>query len=135
MTNPLTAPYGAWKSPITPDLIVEEAVRLGMITLDGSDIYWIEGRPAEQGRNVVVRRTADGTITSMTPPGFNVRTRVHEYGGGDFIADQGTVYFTNFGDQQLYRQDGSSTPVQITPTSLKRYADPVIDRGRQRLIC
>ena len=84
MTNPQTAPYGSWKSPITSDLIVSESIRLGQTALDGRDTYWIEGRPSEGGRNVIVRRTADGTVADMTPLPFNARTRVHEYGGGDY---------------------------------------------------
>src|SRR3989442_1653106 len=48
-----TLPYGAWRSPITSDLIVGEAIGLGDILIDGGDIYWIEGRPSEGGRTLV----------------------------------------------------------------------------------
>ena len=71
-----TLPYGAWRSPITSDLIVGEAIGLGDILVDGNDIYWIEARPGEGGRNVVVRRAPDGAIADVTPaplmraPGF-----------------------------------------------------------------
>ena len=75
-----TAPYGAWKSPVTSDLIVAGSIRLSEIQLDGEDVYWIEGRAAEKGRNVIVRRTPDGKITDAIPAEFNARTRVHEYG-------------------------------------------------------
>ena len=97
----LTAPYGSWKSPITPDLIVSEIIRFGLTALDGQDVYWIEGRPSEGGRNVIVRYTPDGQRTDMTPQDFNARSRVHEYGGGDFVVHNGTIYFTNFEDQRL----------------------------------
>src|SRR6185295_16891880 len=99
MTMPETAPYGSWKSPITADLIVQGTVGLGQVMLDGEDVYWIEARPAEKGRNVIVRRTPDGTITDVTPAPFNARTRVHEYGGGSYVASDGVVYFSNFADQ------------------------------------
>ncbi|NJO74894.1 MAG: S9 family peptidase [Leptolyngbyaceae cyanobacterium RM1_406_9] len=134
MTDSL-APYGSWKSPITSDLIVQGTIRLGEIRLDGDDIYWSEGRPLEGGRSVVVRRTPDGTTADITPTGFNVRTRVHEYGGGSYIVADKTVYFSNFADQRLYRQAVGSEPQPLTPEANFRYADAVIDRQRNRLIC
>ena len=129
------APYGSWKSPITTDLIVAGTIGLSSITMDCDDIYWIEGRPSEGGRNVIVRRTPDGQITDITPPPFNVRTRVHEYGGAAFLVADGTIYFSNFADQRLYRQTPDTEPQPLTPEGKKRYADAVIDQMRDRLIC
>jgi dipeptidyl aminopeptidase/acylaminoacyl peptidase len=126
------APYGSWKSPISTDLIVSKTIGLGQIALDGKDVYWVEGRPSEGGRNVVVRRTPDGQTTDVTPPPFNARTRVHEYGGGAFLVVDGTVYFANFADQRLYRQDAGGEPQPITPEIALRYADSVFDRQRGR---
>ena len=128
------APYGSWKSPITTDLIVSDAIRFGLFQLDGDDIYWIEGRPAEGGRNVIVRRTPDGTQTDMTPQGLNARTRVHEYGGGDYVVHNGTIYFANFADQRLYRQRPGEEPTPITPATPLRFADMIVDERRNRLI-
>ncbi|WP_343277559.1 S9 family peptidase [Kamptonema sp. UHCC 0994] len=128
------ANYGSWKSPITSDLIVSGTIGLGGISLDGDDIYWMEGRPSEGGRNVIVRRTSDGTIADVTPPPFNVRTRVHEYGGGAFLVADRTVYFSNFTDQRLYCQTIDSEPQPLTPAGDWRYADGIIDRERNRLI-
>ena len=82
-------PYGAWRSPITSDLIVAEAIGLGGVLVDGTDIYWTESRPGEGGRSVIVRSLAGGGHTDLTPPPYNVRGRVHEYGrrfGGGCIA-------------------------------------------------
>ncbi len=131
------APYGAWKSPITSDMLVSKAIRLGAGIFDGQDIYWMEGRPQEQGRYVIVKRTSDGETTDVNPPPFNARTRVHEYGGGSFLVDDGVVYFTNFADQRLYRVTPGETPTPITPESEAklRYADGVVDHRRQRIIC
>ena len=97
------------------DAIVAGVIGLGQIQLDGDDVYWVEQRPAEAGRNVVVRRRTDGSITDITPPEFNVRSRVHEYGGGAYLVREGTVWFSNFKDQRLYRQDPGKPPVAITP--------------------
>ena len=129
------APYGEWASPITADLIVSESIGLGAVALDGDDVYWSEGRPAEAGRVVVVRRTPDGTITEVNPPPFNARSRVHEYGGGAFTVDRGTLYFSNFDDGRLYRQPSGGTPAAITPAGPWRYADMIVDQGRRRLLC
>ncbi|MDE3088942.1 MAG: S9 family peptidase [Chloroflexota bacterium] len=128
------APYGSWKSPITSDLIVAGTVSLSQIAFDGDDVYWIEQRPAEAGRNVIVRRTPEGKTIDMTPPPFNARTRVHEYGGGAYMVDRGTIYFSNFADQRLYRQNPGAAPQPLTPAVDLRYADGVIDRRRNRMI-
>ncbi|HEV2881572.1 MAG TPA: S9 family peptidase [Pyrinomonadaceae bacterium] len=132
------APYGSWKSPITADLIVQGAVGLGMIKTDGEDVYWLELRPSEGGRTCIVRRTPDGELRDMTPPPFNARTRVHEYGGGDFVVHEGAIYFSNFSDQRLYRQtpDAPDAPAPLTPESNAelRYADAIMDAARRRLI-
>ena len=133
---PQIAPYGTWKSPITTDLIVQDVVSLGSIQLDGDDIYWVETRPQEGARNVIVRRTPDGESRDVTPDPFNVRTRVHEYGGLCFWVAGGTVYFSNFADQRVYRQEQNGVPRPITPAGVDlRYADGMIDRERKRLVC
>jgi dipeptidyl aminopeptidase/acylaminoacyl peptidase len=134
MTEPQVAPYGSWKSPITTDLMLFETIGIGQIVLDGQDTYWIEIRLAEGGRSVIVRRTLDGQTTDMTPPPFNARTRVHEYGGGDFTVSDGIIYFSNFADQKLYRLVPGAEPQPITLTENMRYADGAVDRWRNRLI-
>ena len=135
MSKPQTAPYGSWKSPITSDLIVSETIGLGRITLDGEDVYWNEMRPAEGGRYVVVRRSPDRQTTDVTPSPFNARTRVHEYGGGAYVVADGTVYFSNWDDQRVYRQEPGGQPQPITPKADLRYADSVVDHRRSRIIC
>jgi dipeptidyl aminopeptidase/acylaminoacyl peptidase len=135
LTVPTVRPFGSWKSPITSDLIVAGTIGLGDIALDGEDTYWIESRPSEGGRSVIVRRTPDGIVTDVTPPGFNARTTVHEYGGGAYIVDAGTVYFSNFADQQLYRQQKGEAPQPITSTEKMRFADGVIDHHRNLIYC
>lgn len=137
-----TTPYGSWHSPITSDLIVSSSIGLGAVRLDGVDIYWSELRPAEGGRQLVVRYGPEdplGSVSALTPAPFNVRTRVHEYGGGAYVVSKGMVYFSNFADQRLYAQKAGEDPVpltpEVTPASGLRYADAVVDAARQRLIC
>nr|MBA3243329.1 PD40 domain-containing protein [Acidobacteriota bacterium] len=134
MSQSQVAPYGSWKSPVTSDLIVSGTVGLGHITLEGDEVYWIEMRPSEGGRNCIVRRTAGGQTNDVTPPGFNARTRVHEYGGGDFVVHEGTVYFSNFDDQRLYEQAPGAEPRPVTPAGKMRYSDGAVDARRGRLL-
>ncbi|HEY0321249.1 MAG TPA: S9 family peptidase [Pyrinomonadaceae bacterium] len=135
MSQTRVAPYGSWKSPITSELIVKGSISLGQIVLDGEDTYWIEVRPQEGGRSCIVRRSADGQIEDVTPLDFNARTRVHEYGGGDYTVSDGTVYFSNFADQRIYRKLlDAKEPEPLTPSENMRYADMVVDARRNCLV-
>jgi dipeptidyl aminopeptidase/acylaminoacyl peptidase len=134
MTVRKIAPYGSWKSPITTEMIISKFVGLGHIALDGEDIYGVEQRPMEGGRYVVVRYSPDREPADCTPAGFNARTTVHEYGGGFAVAD-GVIYFSNFADQHLYKQRPGGEPQLLTPGEKLRYADAIIDRRRDHLIC
>ncbi|HEY0491852.1 MAG TPA: S9 family peptidase [Candidatus Dormibacteraeota bacterium] len=134
-TRQRVAPHGAWRSPISADLIVAGTVGLGQLSLDGDDLYWVEQRPTEEGRYVIVRRGPGDEASDVTPAGFNARSRVHEYGGGAYAVAGGTVWFSNDSDQRLYRQESGAAPRPITPAARMRYADAVIDAARQRLLC
>jgi dipeptidyl aminopeptidase/acylaminoacyl peptidase len=135
MSDIKIVPYGSWQSPISSDLIVSESVRLSDIVLDGDDIYWIEMRPSEGGRNVIACCTSDGLITDITPADFNSRTRVHEYGGRSFTANQTDVYFSNFSDQHIYLQKPNANPIAITTGNGQYFADIIVDHLHQGLIC
>ncbi len=129
------APYGSWRSEVTAGLIASGAAGISDLAVGGDAVYWIETRPAEAGRSVIVRRGGDGVTKDVTPPDLSARTRVHEYGGGAFCVDGDSVFFSNFADHRLYRQDGDGPPRPITPESAMRFADAVVDGGRGRLIC
>jgi dipeptidyl aminopeptidase/acylaminoacyl peptidase len=134
-SDPTVSPYGSWRSPITSDLVAADSVRLMDVLLDGSDVFWIESRPQEQGRHVIVRHVNEGTPEDVILSPYNARTKVHEYGGGAALIYRGTVFFSNFSDQKLYRQDQSGTPRPVSQTSQCRYADAAMDALRDRLIC
>ena len=117
-------PYGSWPSPITSDLIVSKTIGLSEIMLAGGDIHWLEMRPEEGGRSVIVHATPEGKIHGLlTPAPFNARTRVHEYGGGAYLIDGKAVYFSNFTDQRLYRLVLGTEPQAITPEARFRTVD------------
>src|SRR6266498_2534753 len=136
---PHAAPFGSWQSPITAASVAAGEVPLGQIFIAGQDVYWTEGKPLEGGRNVVVRCSASGERPELTPAGFNVRTRVHEYGGGSYVVHGSSVFFSNFADQRLYRQDDGGEPRAISPEpetpAALRYADGFVTADGQLLIC
>ena len=134
MPERTVASYGSWRSPISSDLIVRDAVGLSSIAVDGSDVYWLESRPGEGGRNVVVLRTPEGHTEDVTPQPFNARTRVHEYGGGDFAVHEGTLYFSNFADQRIYGRAPGNRPLPLTPEERQAIRRHGGRPGRRRLI-
>lgn len=125
MTIQTTSPYGSWTSPITADMIISNTKQYIQYQLVGEMVYWLEGRPMENGRQVIVQHhLPTGKQKDLTPSQINVRTRVHEYGGGHFKVYNDAVYFSNFSDQRLYQlmlETGALTPV--TPELSYRYAD------------
>jgi dipeptidyl aminopeptidase/acylaminoacyl peptidase len=111
----VTAPYGGWSSPISAEMLATGGVFLGQTWLEDGVAYWIEARPSEGGRNVLVKGDPFTSPVDLTPTGFNVRTMAHEYGGGSYAVHRGTIFFSNFDDQRLYRQDPGGAPTPITP--------------------
>lgn len=130
--TPQNASYGSWKSPITADLVFANVVGLGSIQHDGNRLYWSEVRP--DGRTVIVCRSSQQQTLDLTPPDYNVRTRVHEYGGGAYLAAGGVLYFSNFTDQRMYRQMPGSEPQPFTRIEGMRYADAILDESYRRII-
>jgi dipeptidyl aminopeptidase/acylaminoacyl peptidase len=122
MASPEVLPYGSWPTPITAPRVIEAAVRLGGLRADGDDLWWLELRPQEGGRTGLVRRRADGTVEDLLAPPWNVRTAVHEYGGGAAWFRGGVAWFTNWADQRLYRFQPGGEPVALTP-------EPAVPRG------
>ncbi len=135
MSNPLPAPFGEWSSPISAAMVAEGARPLSQPRIDGQSIYWLEGRALEGGRATLLRLDGSNAVAQeRSPAPFNLRSRVHEYGGGAYAVQDGTLVFSHFVDNQLYLQRGDTAPQQITHCSHWRYADFVFDTPRQRLI-
>ncbi|HSY29228.1 MAG TPA: S9 family peptidase, partial [Burkholderiaceae bacterium] len=134
MTSSTIATYGSWKSQISSDLIVADTVRLGQVRINGTDIYWTEGRPKEEGRDVLVRVVGGNQCTDVTGAPHSVRSRANEYGGGSFLVTRDWVFFCNNEDQRIYRINNDGSAQTFTTGSGLRYADAIIDTKRQRLI-
>ena len=131
MKRPL--PCGSWPSPLDIAAAAGAQLRYSQPRIAGDDCYWLESRPLEQGRAVVVRARG-GAVHDVTPAPFSVRSRVHEYGGGAYAVAEGRVYFCNDADQCIYMADGG-TPRRLTAAGLRRYADLLPDLSRRRLLC
>jgi dipeptidyl aminopeptidase/acylaminoacyl peptidase len=138
---PSVAPYGSWKSPITTDLLVGgQTVGLGAVEASDAGIYWLEGRPHERGRYALVFKPDDGDPVDVVPAGFNVRTRVHEYGGGAYWLHGTTVWCSNFTDGRVYRLErAGAEPQPVTPEppapNLWRYADGRVTSDGRLIVC
>ncbi|MFW5935150.1 MAG: S9 family peptidase [Halolamina sp.] len=135
-----TTPYGEWESPVSAADVAADTLRFGPVEVDDDSVYWLERRPDEEGRGVVVRADPDAPDepVEVTPAGTDVRTLVHEYGGGDFAVHEGTVFYAAFDDQRLYRTDGpDADPQPITPDPESehglRYADIEVAPDGERL--
>lgn len=137
MSEPQVIRYGAWPSAISAEMLASSAVDLAEPWIDDGAVWWLEERPAEDGRGVIVRGNPWSSPADITPAGFNVRTKVHEYGGGSFAVHGTTVLFSNYDDQRLYRQDLEGVPKAITPETRARhrYADGRLTPDGERMIC
>ncbi len=122
MADPTTAPYGAWASPLTAAKLAAASISLSFASVQSGRLYWIESRPEEGGRNVLVALGDDGQPREVTPAEFNVRTRVHEYGGRAYTHVGERLVYSHYLDQRLYVQRDGSTPQPLTPAGY-RYAD------------
>lgn len=132
---PRKAPYGSWRSPISASMIAGETIGLDQPQLQGQISYWIERRPTEGGRQVIVQQSADGTVKELLPPPFSARSRVHEYGGAAYVVDGELVYFVNDSDQGIYVVEHGKSPRLVYSESGLRFADLQIDHSHERLIC
>ena len=124
------APCGAWTSPITAAVVAAGATPLASLVLDGASLYWLEGRASEAGRSTLV-----GTAGELTPAPFNVRSKVHEYGGGAYTVADGVAWFSHQLDGRLYRVEAGAAPAAVTAgNNQQRYADFLVDAPRRRLV-
>ena len=130
----ITKPCGTWESPITSEMLVGGAVRLGEIVVDGDDVWWAETRPDEGGRTVLVRNGTD-----QTDQNINVRTLVHEYGGSAWRVRNGILVYSQYSDQRLYRLDKLGNSIPLTPEpeiqQSYRYADGRITNNENWYVC
>jgi len=134
-----TASFGSWESPITSTLLTSSGIGFSELQVSNGRVYWLESRPDEAGRVAIIRCAPNDPPADAIPPGFNARTRAHEYGGGAYFVHNDTIFFSNFKDQRLYRQDPGGAPQAITPEPPSpgslRYADGQVTPDGRLIIC
>jgi dipeptidyl aminopeptidase/acylaminoacyl peptidase len=129
------APFGSWPSPFPIELLARGAITFGEIGAANGLRWWLEGRAEENGRQVLVRRELDGSLTRLTPEGFNTRCRVHEYGGGAYLLDGELIVVSDFASGRLQRVDAPGVLEPLTPADrVWRFADLSLDRPRNRIL-
>jgi dipeptidyl aminopeptidase/acylaminoacyl peptidase len=139
VTAATVAPYGTWPSPLTAAAVVARSKSFAELHLDGDAIVWVESRPDEGGRQAVLRREPDGTVTELTPLDAYARTRVHEYGGGATLVRAGVLWFVELADQRIHRCDPGAPSFALTaasdPPGRVRYADLELTPDGRWLVC
>lgn len=141
-----TKAYGSWTSSLSAKILAKKSIRYGHMCVDEGNIYWLESRASEKGRGVIVKRSQSGKTQDLLPETISVKSKVHEYGSGDYIVKEGVVYFANGKDQCVYRYDGKleqlteSVNIQnqdlLEPGLIEaRYADFELSADKQFLIC
>ena len=133
MAERTVAPYGSWASPFAIDRLTEGVVFISEVRGEGGMRWWLEGRPDESGRQILFRRDPDGSMTRLTPPGFNARCRVHEYGGAATLVTDDLVVVSDFTTGRLHRVTAPEELVPLTPDRAWRFADFVHDALHERL--
>jgi dipeptidyl aminopeptidase/acylaminoacyl peptidase len=135
----ITAPFGSWKSPITSALLTSSGIGFSELQFAEENVYWLESRPDEAGRIAIVRCSPVGPPQDAVPADFNARTRAHEYGGGAYFLHGSVIFFSNFKDQRLYRQEKGGKPEPITPEPPQpgslRYADGRVTPDGKTIVC
>ena len=138
MTTKKQSQYGSWESVFTPEKIIEGGLRFNEIRIDNQDIYFLEGRPSESGRSVIIKHNQDGTTTDIIPKKFNSRNAVHEYGGGSFTVKDEIVFFTNWEDQLIYKVSADKITPITEPSDIPmgiRYADLTLSNDSKWIFC
>jgi dipeptidyl aminopeptidase/acylaminoacyl peptidase len=130
-----SARCGTWISTLTAEDMTGSTIGLGSVSADGEVLYWLESRPMEQGRSALVRRLADRSVSDVTPPPFNVATRVHEYGGGAYAVSNGRIVFSDKADGAVWLIEDDGVPEKIVAVDGCRYADFRFVPGTSAVVC
>ncbi|RYY04275.1 MAG: S9 family peptidase [Gammaproteobacteria bacterium] len=129
-----TYAYGHWPSPFSADLLTAQNLRISEPQPFGDDIFWLESRPAEKGRNALVQLSADGQRKDVVAD--SIRTRAHEYGGSSYLVTSTRIFCVVDSDQRIYIFDRATSHFSaLSPEGKFRYADFCWDEKHNRLLC
>ena len=126
--------FGEWRSTLDAETIAAGSRRFGSVFATENHTYWTESRPEEGGRNVIMRSDKNGQVEDLLAAEYSARSRVHEYGGGEFLVTPGGLFFVNDRDQDIYFQDLEGIVQRVTQEPQMRFADFAWDSARRHLI-
>jgi len=127
-------PYGTWRSAIAAKAVAGKSLRFGALQAQGAYLYWSESRPDEGGRGVIMRMGPEGVAEDVLPHPFSARSKVHEYGGGEYLVAGDDIFFVDADSQDIYLIETGNAPRRLTNESGTRFADMTHDALRSRLI-
>ncbi|KAJ1863586.1 Esterase lipase thioesterase active site [Coemansia sp. RSA 2703] len=140
----VAAAYGSWKSAVSASAVAQASSSVGSVVVDPSDtrrVYWLESRPQEGGRYALLSKPIDEASAPATEHladvKWNVRTAVHEYGGGAYTVRGGTLVFSNWSDGGMYVVDLSADgeePRRVGEQGC-RYASFAVHPGMDWAVC
>ncbi|MGS0728102.1 S9 family peptidase, partial [Shewanella sp. 0m-11] len=128
------ADFGSWESPVTPEDVYDLADDISDVRATSQGIYFVQSNADNAGKKGVYRLDLDGSINKVVSSNFNIRSRVHEYGGAPFVAIGNSLFATKFSDQILYRIAPNQAPFALTPNGT-RHAGCISNPKASRLIC
>ncbi|KAF9490943.1 hypothetical protein BDN71DRAFT_1510850 [Pleurotus eryngii] len=119
MSTAIEAPYGTWESPISAACVARLSNSIAELLVDPitNKLYHVELRPGDEGKNALVETERARDLVSGE---WDVRTGVHDYGGGAAIIHGGIADFSNYSDGRVYSIDVKSegaTPEAVTPVN------------------
>ncbi len=132
--SPAIRPYGTWRSPVSAEAVAGKSLRFGALQVHDDCLYWSESRPDEGGRGAIMRLRHGGVAEDLLPPPYSARSKVHEYGGGEFLVAGGQVYFVDADSQDICSIVPGDAPRRLTHDPGTRYADMAMDTARNRLV-
>ncbi len=134
--------FGWWPSAFAAGQVAAGKVSRSGLESDGASLFWLESRPEDGGRQVMVTDGGGGGVPlDVSPPTVSIRSRVHEYGGGAATVGGGALFYVDQEDQRLYRSTigDALAPVPLTPASGRgssvRYTDGSLTPSGEWLIC
>lgn len=127
--------YGTWKSSISSEDLVKDVFRFSFLDVSKTHLYFGEGRPKEKGRVALLSLDLDGKQKELLPDTFNMRSRVHEYGGKSFTVYKDEVFFINNEDQDIYKLDKKGHVPRITKQPQYRFGDLCVTPDGSYLYC
>ena len=125
-----TLSYGAFPSPISAEKVVEGKNAYSFLQREGNALYWLERRAEEKGRSCLMKKDLQSGDLQEVLPGYDIRSKINEYGGRPYQVYQDKMVFTDAEDQGIYFLDKGKVRL-LGKNQNKRYAEFCFDPKRE----